>query len=77
MVAQDIGQARPELARRADGSAPSLLPHRPALPQHDQDHLGRQLRAMYDDLLQEPIPGRFLALIARLERQDREQSHGR
>jgi hypothetical protein len=38
---------------------------------------GRQLRAMYDDLLQEPIPGRFLALIARLERQEREQSHGR
>jgi hypothetical protein len=32
---------------------------------------------MYEDLLQEPIPGRFLALIARLERQDRERSDGR
>ena len=77
MTTQDGEQLRSARAGSADGSAPSLLPHHSALPQHDQDHLGRQLRAMYDDLLQEPIPGRFLALIARLERQDREQSHGR
>jgi hypothetical protein len=31
---------------------------------------------MYEALLQEPIPGRLLVLIARLERQDREQGHG-
>ena len=48
----------------------------PALDRGDQDHIGRQLRAMYEALLQEPIPGRLLVLIARLERQDREQSHG-
>lgn len=47
-----------------------------ALHRRDQDYLGRQLQAMYEDLLQEPIPGRFFALIARLERQDREQNHG-
>ena len=77
MVAQQVEEARCDWVACADPSPPCLPPHRPALPQHDQDHLGRQLRAMYDDLLQEPIPGRFLALIARLERQDREQSHGR
>lgn len=48
----------------------------PALDRGDQDHIGRQLRAMYEALLQEPIPGRILVLIARLERQDREQGHG-
>jgi hypothetical protein len=77
MTTQDGEQLRSARAGSAEGAAPPVPPHRPALPQHDQDHLGRQLRAMYDDLLQEPIPGRFLALIARLERQDREQSHGR
>jgi hypothetical protein len=77
MAAQDREQTRPKWTGCADPSPPSLLCHSPALPQHDQDPLGRQLRAMYEDLLQEPIPGRFLALIARLERQDREQGDGR
>ncbi len=45
----------------------------PSLDRQDQDHLGRQLRAMYQALLDEPVPPRFLMLIARLERQDREQ----
>ncbi len=45
----------------------------PSLDRQDQDHLGQQLRAMYQELLDEPVPPRFLMLIARLERQDREQ----
>ncbi len=32
-----------------------------------QDHIGRQLRAVYNELLQEPIPDRFLRLLADLE----------
>jgi Anti-sigma factor NepR len=32
-----------------------------------QDHIGRQLRVVYDGLLQEPVPDRFLRLLAALE----------
>ena len=49
----------------------------PALERQDQDHLGQQLRAMYQTLLDEPVPPRFLMLLARLERQDREQGNER
>jgi hypothetical protein len=31
-----------------------------------QDHIGRQLRAVYNEILQEPIPDRFLRLLADL-----------
>ena len=57
-------------SRHALSSAPSLAPQ-------DQDHLGQQLRAMYQELLDEPVPAHFLMLIARLERQTREQGDER
>ena len=56
--------------------APQALPEAPALDRPVQDHLGAQLRAMYEDLLQEPVPGHILMLLARLERQDRERDNG-
>jgi hypothetical protein len=31
----------------------------PSLAQQDQDHLGQQLRAMYQELLDEPVPAHF------------------
>lgn len=34
-----------------------------------QDHIGRQLRAVYDDLLSQPVPDRFLELLEQLDRQ--------
>ena len=33
-----------------------------------QDHIGRQLREVYDEVLNEPVPDRFLRLVADLER---------
>jgi len=39
-----------------------------------QDHIGRQLRAVYDEILEEPVPERFRKLLADL--QDK-QSGGR
>ena len=33
-----------------------------------QDHIGIQLRAVYDEILNEPVPARFLELLAELER---------
>lgn len=39
-----------------------------------QHQIGDQLRSMYDDVLREPVPDRFLALLKRLEeQQDREK----
>ena len=32
-----------------------------------QDHIGRQLRAVYDQILEEPVPDRFLKLLADLQ----------
>jgi hypothetical protein len=32
-----------------------------------QDHIGRQLRAVYKEVLEEPVPDRFLKLLAELE----------
>lgn len=34
-----------------------------------QDHIGRQLRAVYDDLLNQPVPDRFLELLQQLDAQ--------
>ena len=32
-----------------------------------QAYIGRQLRAVYDDVVKQPIPDRFLALMAELD----------
>ena len=34
-----------------------------------QAHLGQQLRAVYDDLTNQPVPDKFLQLLDALERQ--------
>ena len=48
----------------ASQSAPSV---EAALDQKPLDAIGRALRAHYDDLLQEPLPRRFLDLLERLD----------
>ncbi len=55
--------------------ARKLGPDAPVLDRETQDHIGQQLRAMYEQLLEEPVPGHLLMLMARLERQNRTQSH--
>ena len=35
-----------------------------------QAYIGRQLRAVYDDVVRQPIPDRFLALMKQLEEGD-------
>ncbi|HZZ62320.1 MAG TPA: NepR family anti-sigma factor [Roseiarcus sp.] len=39
--------------------------------------IGRALKAHYDDLVQAPLPEKFLHLLARLEEEEREQSWGK
>ena len=39
-----------------------------------QAHIGRQLRAVYNEVLAEPVPDRFLKLLAELARKEAEKS---
>jgi hypothetical protein len=39
----------------------------PGLNRQIQSRIGDQLRAMYDDLMQQPVPDRFAELLGRLD----------
>ncbi len=41
-----------------------------------QESIGRSLKAHYDDLINAPIPDKFLVLLAQLEAQERRASAG-
>ncbi len=45
----------------------------PALDRGIQGHIGAKLRAMYDDLAQQPVPDRFTELLASLDRRGPEE----
>jgi hypothetical protein len=47
--------------------SPATLPT-PPLASDLQSHIGRQLQAVYDEVLHEPVPDRFLKLLQELER---------
>ncbi|HZH53169.1 MAG TPA: NepR family anti-sigma factor [Microvirga sp.] len=46
----------------------------PKLDSTSQKRIGDQLRAMYDELVQQPVPDRFKNLLEQLEKKDRETS---
>lgn len=41
-----------------------------AIAPEAQDRIGHQLRAVYNEVLAEPVPDRFLQLLAELERKE-------
>jgi len=45
----------------------------PALGQDIQKHLGRKLKASYDELVRQPVPDKFRQLLEELERQEKKQ----
>jgi hypothetical protein len=55
--------ARDDTVSRSDASEPGL-------DRTIQARIGDNLRAMYDDLLQQPVPDRFKDLLGQLERTD-------
>lgn len=60
-------------ARGAKGNTPERSRRRPpksgaSVQMQVQDHIGRQLRAVYDDLLSQPVPDRFLELLDQLDK---------
>lgn len=42
---------------------------KPGIQVQVQDHIGRQLRAVYDDVLNQPVPDRLLELLDQLDRE--------
>jgi Anti-sigma factor NepR len=57
-----------------EASLSDKLSSNPKLDRVIQARIGDQLRAMYDDLMQQPVPDRFTDLLAKLEQHDEEQS---
>jgi hypothetical protein len=58
------------VAPAAPGSGQGSVERRAAarLKPQVQDHIGRQLRAVYDDVLKQPLPDRFRELMEKLDR---------
>ena len=50
--------------RMRDGAAPDA----PSIGRDIQSKIGQQLRAMYDDVVSQGVPDRFVDLLNRLER---------
>jgi hypothetical protein len=48
------------------GSAPSEIA-RPQIDSRVQHEIGKHLRAHYDDIVNEPVPDKFMELLAKLE----------
>jgi Anti-sigma factor NepR len=46
------------------------LSSEPMLDRAIQERIGDHLRAMYDDLMQQPVPDRFVELLNRLEKRN-------
>jgi hypothetical protein len=46
----------------------------PKLDRAIQSRIGDQLRAMYDDLIQQPVPDRFRDLLGKLGQSDQEKA---
>jgi hypothetical protein len=44
----------------------------PKIDRAVQGRIGDQLRAMYDDLMHQPVPDRFMDLLSKLEKTDEE-----
>ena len=46
---------------------------KPAIDKNIRNHLGRKLKASYDELVRQPVPDRFRQLLEELERQEKKK----
>ena len=58
----------------AAAQAPPRPPDETGLEQDLQRHIGRHLRAIYDDVVNEAVPDRFRQLLEELERKEASRS---
>ncbi len=64
-MTSDKGKGRAAVIPNA--SLEDKLTSDPKLDRTTQTRIGDQLRAMYDDLMQQPVPDRFAELLGRLD----------
>jgi hypothetical protein len=57
-----------------EASVTKELAQEPSLDRVIQERIGTQLRAMYDDLMQQPVPDRFADLLGKLDKRDEKAS---
>ncbi len=62
---QSTGSVVPLKKGRKEKSKVTVRKEAP--PANIEGHIGRQLKAIYDDVLNQPIPDRFLDLLSQLE----------
>jgi hypothetical protein len=53
-----------------ESSLSDQLSSEPSLDRSIQERIGDHLRAMYDELTQQPVPERFIELLNRLEKRN-------
>ena len=68
MMAQSKGKRTAKVI--PESSLSDELSPEPSLDRAIQERIGDSLRAMYDDLVQQPVPDRFVELLSRLEQRN-------
>ena len=68
MMAQSKGKRTAKVIPEA--SLSDELSPEPSLDRAIQERIGDHLRAMYDNLVQQPVPDRFVELLSRLEKRN-------
>jgi hypothetical protein len=63
-LAEDGASSKPRFPRPIR----STMPDDPKLDSRLQAHIGEQLRSYYAELMDEPVPSRFVDLLKRLDR---------
>ena len=54
-------------SRMQKANSSTSRPSEPALDRHIQSRIGDRLRAMYDNLAEQPVPDRFASLLEKLD----------
>jgi hypothetical protein len=68
MMAQSKGKRTAKVI--PESSLSDELSPEPSLDRAIQERIGDSLRAMYDGLVQQPVPDRFIELLSRLEQRN-------
>jgi hypothetical protein len=68
MMANSSGKGAAKLI--PESSLSNQLSSEPSLDRAIQERIGDHLRAMYDNLIQQPVPDRFVELLNRLEKRN-------
>lgn len=63
---------KPSLDALADAREDS--PSEPTIDRASQTRIGDNLRSMYNELMQQPVPDRLMELLGRLDQGDREKT---